>query len=107
MGRPSGSDLRRALRPDSLRRIEVRFRSRVLRPLRRDGLADLVHILPAASVRTVVDVGVNMVEGRLTGDVAAAARAKALNFSPVPGGVGALTGAVLLAHTVRAAGKAV
>ncbi|HOG00712.1 MAG TPA: tetrahydrofolate dehydrogenase/cyclohydrolase catalytic domain-containing protein [Clostridia bacterium] len=70
----------------------------------RPGLVTAEHV---GACCTVVDVGVNMVEGRLTGDVAAAARAKALNFSPVPGGVGALTGAVLLAHTVRAAGKAV
>lgn len=70
----------------------------------RPGLVTAQHV---GALCTIIDVGVSVVEGRLAGDAAADARAKALNFSPVPGGVGALTGAVLLAHTVRAAGRAV
>jgi methylenetetrahydrofolate dehydrogenase (NADP+) / methenyltetrahydrofolate cyclohydrolase len=52
----------------------------------------------------VVDVGINVVEGRLVGDVdfeSAAAVASAI--TPVPGGVGPLTNALLLTHLVRAA----
>jgi len=54
---------------------------------------------------TVIDVGINRLDdGRLVGDVefeAACARAAAI--TPVPGGVGPMTIAMLLANTVRAA----
>jgi len=56
----SGSRLRRVFRPGSLHRIQARYQSRIVRPLRRDGLDDLAHILPAASVRAVIDVGVHL-----------------------------------------------
>jgi methylenetetrahydrofolate dehydrogenase (NADP+)/methenyltetrahydrofolate cyclohydrolase len=52
----------------------------------------------------VVDVGINVVEGRLVGDVdfdSAATVASAI--TPVPGGVGPLTNAILLTHLVWAA----
>jgi methylenetetrahydrofolate dehydrogenase (NADP+)/methenyltetrahydrofolate cyclohydrolase len=52
----------------------------------------------------VVDVGINVVDGRLVGDVdfeSAAAVASAI--TPVPGGVGPLTNAILLTHLMRAA----
>lgn len=52
---------------------------------------------------TVIDVGVNIVNGLIVGDVSAQACAASQHFTPVPGGVGAVTNAVLLAHTVRAA----
>lgn len=55
---------------------------------------------------TVIDVGTNRVEGRLVGDVdfeAAAERARAI--SPVPGGVGPMTIAMLLSNTVQAAAR--
>lgn len=51
----------------------------------------------------LVDVGINMLGGKIVGDVSAEACAAARHFSPVPGGVGALTNAVLLTHTVAAA----
>jgi methylenetetrahydrofolate dehydrogenase (NADP+) / methenyltetrahydrofolate cyclohydrolase len=52
----------------------------------------------------VVDVGINVVEGRIVGDVDfEAARQVASAITPVPGGVGPLTNALLLAHLVRAA----
>ncbi len=52
----------------------------------------------------VVDVGINVVEGRLVGDVDfASAREVASAITPVPGGVGPLTNALLLTHLVRAA----
>ena len=53
---------------------------------------------------TVIDVGINRVDGRLVGDVAyQEALAVAGAVTPVPGGVGPMTIAVLLANTVEAA----
>jgi methylenetetrahydrofolate dehydrogenase (NADP+)/methenyltetrahydrofolate cyclohydrolase len=54
----------------------------------------------------VVDVGINRTaDGTLVGDVAfAAARARARWITPVPGGVGPMTVAMLLANTAAAAG---
>jgi methylenetetrahydrofolate dehydrogenase (NADP+)/methenyltetrahydrofolate cyclohydrolase len=52
----------------------------------------------------VVDVGINMVDGRLVGDVEYdSASTVASAITPVPGGVGPLTNALLLTHLVRAA----
>jgi methylenetetrahydrofolate dehydrogenase (NADP+)/methenyltetrahydrofolate cyclohydrolase len=52
----------------------------------------------------VVDVGINVVDGRLVGDVDFdSAREVAAAITPVPGGVGPLTNALLLTHLVRAA----
>jgi methylenetetrahydrofolate dehydrogenase (NADP+)/methenyltetrahydrofolate cyclohydrolase len=52
----------------------------------------------------VIDVGINVVDGHLVGDVDfASAREVASAITPVPGGVGPLTNALLLAHLVRAA----
>jgi methylenetetrahydrofolate dehydrogenase (NADP+) / methenyltetrahydrofolate cyclohydrolase len=53
---------------------------------------------------TVVDVGINRVEGKVVGDVAEDVRGKAGLLTPVPGGVGPMTIASLLRNTVRAAG---
>jgi methylenetetrahydrofolate dehydrogenase (NADP+) / methenyltetrahydrofolate cyclohydrolase len=52
----------------------------------------------------VVDIGINVVDGRIVGDVDfETARRVASAITPVPGGVGPLTNALLLAHLVRAA----
>ena len=52
----------------------------------------------------VIDVGINVVDGHLVGDVDfESARQVAAAITPVPGGVGPLTNALLLAHLVRAA----
>jgi methylenetetrahydrofolate dehydrogenase (NADP+)/methenyltetrahydrofolate cyclohydrolase len=52
----------------------------------------------------VVDVGINVVDGKLVGDVDfESARRVASAITPVPGGVGPLTNALLLAHLARAA----
>ena len=52
----------------------------------------------------VVDIGINVVDGRIVGDVDfESARRVASAITPVPGGVGPLTNALLLAHLVRAA----
>jgi methylenetetrahydrofolate dehydrogenase (NADP+)/methenyltetrahydrofolate cyclohydrolase len=52
---------------------------------------------------TVIDVGINRVEGMLVGDVAEDVRQVAGHLTPVPGGVGPMTIASLLRNTVRAA----
>lgn len=53
---------------------------------------------------TVIDVGINRVDGRLVGDVDFdAVRQVAGRITPVPGGVGPLTVAMLLANTLLAA----
>ena len=71
------------------------------------GRAELVRgdwIKPGA---TVIDVGMNRgADGKLCGDVefaAAAERARAI--TPVPGGVGPMTIAFLLANTARSAAR--
>jgi methylenetetrahydrofolate dehydrogenase (NADP+)/methenyltetrahydrofolate cyclohydrolase len=65
------------------------------------GLVTGPMLLPGA---VVVDVGINVVDGVIVGDVDfESARAVASAITPVPGGVGPLTNALLLAHLVRAA----
>jgi len=67
----------------------------------RPGLVTGRMLKPGA---VVVDVGINVVEGRIVGDVDfPSASAVASAITPVPGGVGPLTNALLLAHLVRAA----
>jgi methylenetetrahydrofolate dehydrogenase (NADP+)/methenyltetrahydrofolate cyclohydrolase len=67
----------------------------------RPGLVDGAMLKPGA---VVVDVGINVVDGRLVGDVDfASASTVASAITPVPGGVGPLTNALLLTHLVRAA----
>ena len=51
-----------------------------------------------------MDVGINVVDGRLVGDVDfESARQVASALTPVPGGVGPVTNALLLTHVMRAA----
>ncbi|HIJ54018.1 MAG TPA: response regulator [Planctomycetes bacterium] len=51
----------------------------------------------------VIDVGINRVEGKLVGDVVfEEAKEKASLITPVPGGVGPVTAAMLLKNTVEA-----
>jgi len=67
----------------------------------RPGLVTADMVKPGAAV---IDVGINRVDGRLVGDVDfAAVRPVAGWISPVPGGVGPLTVAVLLCNTALAA----
>ena len=51
----------------------------------------------------VLDVGMNIVNGKLVGDVAPGVAEVALSLTPVPGGVGPMTIAMLLENTVHAA----
>lgn len=71
----------------------------------RPGLIGAEHVRPGA---VVVDVGTTPdASGTLTGDVdAGAVGAVAGALSPVPGGVGPVTTAILLRHTVTAARQA-
>jgi methylenetetrahydrofolate dehydrogenase (NADP+)/methenyltetrahydrofolate cyclohydrolase len=65
------------------------------------------RLITAAMVKpgaTVIDVGINRVDGRLVGDVDfEGVREVAGRITPVPGGVGPLTVAMLLANTLLAA----
>lgn len=54
--------------------------------------------------QVVIDVGISVDEsGRLRGDLSPQARTLAAAYTPVPGGVGSVTTAVLMKHVVRAA----
>jgi methylenetetrahydrofolate dehydrogenase (NADP+)/methenyltetrahydrofolate cyclohydrolase len=65
------------------------------------GLVTGAMLKPGA---VVVDVGINVVNGHIVGDVDfATARQVASAITPVPGGVGPLTNALLLTHLIRAA----
>jgi methylenetetrahydrofolate dehydrogenase (NADP+)/methenyltetrahydrofolate cyclohydrolase len=68
------------------------------------GVAEFVKADMAKPGATVIDVGVNRVDGRLVGDVDFAAVQKvAGKITPNPGGVGPMTIAMLMQNTVRAA----
>ena len=65
------------------------------------GLVTGAMLKPGA---VVVDVGINVVDGRIVGDVDfESAVDVAAAITPVPGGVGPLTNALLLTHLIRAA----
>ena len=67
----------------------------------RPGLITGEMVQPGA---VVVDVGINVRDGRIVGDVDFASAATVVSaIAPVPGGVGPLTNAILLTHLVRAA----
>lgn len=70
----------------------------------RAGLIGPEHVSPGA---TVIDVGTNITDdGLLAGDVDPAVAGVAAALSPVPGGVGPVTTALLLRHVVEAAAAA-
>jgi methylenetetrahydrofolate dehydrogenase (NADP+)/methenyltetrahydrofolate cyclohydrolase len=67
----------------------------------RPGLVTGDMLKPGA---VVVDVGINIVDGRIVGDVEFESAARVASaITPVPGGVGPLTNALLLTHLIRAA----
>ncbi|HSW41985.1 MAG TPA: bifunctional 5,10-methylenetetrahydrofolate dehydrogenase/5,10-methenyltetrahydrofolate cyclohydrolase [Patescibacteria group bacterium] len=67
----------------------------------RPGLVTGEMLKPGA---VVVDVGINIVEGRLVGDVDFESAVRVVSaITPVPGGVGPLTNAILLTHLAWAA----
>jgi methylenetetrahydrofolate dehydrogenase (NADP+)/methenyltetrahydrofolate cyclohydrolase len=68
------------------------------------GHPDLVTGAMLKPGAVVVDVGINVVDGRIRGDVEfESARQVASAITPVPGGIGPLTNALLLTHLIRAA----
>lgn len=71
------------------------------------GRANLLRGEQVADSSVVIDVGTNVdEEGQLVGDVhAASVQPKVRALSPVPGGVGTVTTALLIMHTVQAAAK--
>ena len=71
----------------------------------RAGMIGAEHTRPG---QVILDVGVNSLEGKLCGDVRTEeAEETAAAVSPVPGGVGAVTPSVLMAHLVEAAERAI
>jgi methylenetetrahydrofolate dehydrogenase (NADP+) / methenyltetrahydrofolate cyclohydrolase len=81
---------------DKLRRADV-----VVVAAGRPGLVTGAMLNPGA---VVIDVGINVVDGRIVGDVDfESAERVASAITPVPGGVGPLTNALLLSHLMRAA----
>ena len=67
------------------------------------GVAHLVAPDMIKAGATVVDVGMNRTDAGLVGDVDPRAAERAGLITPVPGGVGPMTIAMLLANTVKAA----
>ena len=67
----------------------------------RPGLVTGQMLKPGA---VVVDVGINVVDGKIVGDVDFASAVEVASaITPVPGGIGPLTNALLLTHLIRAA----
>lgn len=71
------------------------------------GKASMVDESFLSPGQTVLDVGINVDEnGKLCGDVKREAAEKiSAAYTPVPGGVGSVTSAVLMSHVVKAAEK--
>lgn len=67
------------------------------------GVAGVVSADMVKSGSTVVDVGINRTDAGLVGDVDPGAAGLAGHITPVPGGVGPMTIAMLLRNTLRAA----
>ena len=78
----------------------VREADVVVAAVGRAGMITAEMVRPGA---TVIDVGINRVDGKVVGDVAEDVREVAGLLTPVPGGVGPMTIAALLRNTVRAA----
>ena len=66
----------------------------------RPGFVTVDMVKPGAAV---IDVGINRVDGQIVGDVAPEVEQVAGYLTPVPGGVGQMTIAMLLANTLDAA----
>jgi methylenetetrahydrofolate dehydrogenase (NADP+)/methenyltetrahydrofolate cyclohydrolase len=55
------------------------------------------------SKKIVVDIGINVVEGKVMGDFEVDAENQLVNYTPVPGGVGAVTSAEILKNALELA----
>ena len=81
----------------------VRLLDELTRGFGRPGLVTAQHVTPSS---IVIDVGTTPTEdGGLAGDVAPEVAALVSGLTPVPGGVGPVTTALLLANTVAAAAE--
>jgi len=81
---------------DKVRRADI-----VVVAAGKPGLVTGAMLKPGA---VVIDVGINVVHGHIVGDVDFESAEKVASaITPVPGGVGPLTGALLLSHLMRAA----
>jgi methylenetetrahydrofolate dehydrogenase (NADP+)/methenyltetrahydrofolate cyclohydrolase len=71
------------------------------------GRAEMVDADRLGENQVIIDVGINVdEEGKLCGDVDFdGVESKAAMITPVPGGVGSVTTAVLMKHVIEAAGK--
>ena len=69
------------------------------------GVAGLVKPNMVKPGAVVVDVGINSVNGKVVGDVDPKVAEVASTLSPVPGGVGPMTIAMLLVNTVQSANE--
>ena len=78
----------------------VREADVVVAAVGRAGMVTAEMVKPGAAV---IDVGINRIDGKVVGDVAEDARDVAGLMSPVPGGVGPMTIAMLLRNTLKAA----
>jgi methylenetetrahydrofolate dehydrogenase (NADP+) / methenyltetrahydrofolate cyclohydrolase len=78
----------------------VREADVVVAAVGRAGTVTAETVKPGA---TVIDVGINRVDGAVVGDVDRSVREVAGLVTPVPGGVGPMTIAMLLTNTLRAA----
>ncbi len=81
--------------PELLRVADV-----VVAAVGRAGMVTADMVKPGAAV---IDVGINRVDGKVVGDVDEGVAEVAGYLTPVPGGVGPMTIAMLLSNTVRAA----
>ena len=72
------------------------------------GKAGLVTAKYLSEGQTVIDVGINVVDGKTCGDVAFDQAEPIVDaISPVPGGVGSVTSCVLVSHVVEAAKRSI
>ncbi|MCK8617817.1 bifunctional 5,10-methylenetetrahydrofolate dehydrogenase/5,10-methenyltetrahydrofolate cyclohydrolase [Fructobacillus sp. M158] len=67
------------------------------------GIPNFIQADQIKAGAVVIDVGMNLVDGKACGDVAPAVAEKAAWLTPVPGGVGPMTIATLLESTLEAA----
>lgn len=68
------------------------------------GRAQMIDGAHLSSGQTVIDVGINFLDGKLVGDVDFDEAAEVVEaLTPVPGGVGSVTTSVLCKHVVQAA----
>lgn len=81
--------------PDIARQADI-----LVAAVGRPGFVTADMVKPGA---TVIDVGINRVDGQIVGDVAPEVAEIAGYLTPVPGGVGQMTIAMLLANTLNAA----